>query len=87
MSADPDMSARGGIVNARAMRKMSRAMTKTNLLAAISAASLLAGCAAEPAHPTTAPVTVASPPAADVVQPYLQAHTGHYFRGPYYRNR
>lgn len=72
-------------------------MKKTLMLATIGSAFLLAGCVAAPAYApdyeaayapppgayATPPVVVAPPTV--VVQPYLAAHWGHYYRGPYYR--
>lgn len=62
--------------------------TRNLLLATIGTALTLAGCVAVPAYePTYAPPPAAvyvAPPAV-VVQPYLYAHWGHYYRGPYYR--
>ncbi|HUK06069.1 MAG TPA: hypothetical protein VLV90_13425 [Burkholderiales bacterium] len=64
-------------------------MIKILILATIGSAALLSGCVAVPAYeptygpPPPAPVVVAPP--ALVVQPYLYAHWGHYYRGPYYR--
>ena len=65
-------------------------MKKTLMLATISTGCLLAGCVAVPAYyePTYAPppprAAVVAPPVV-VVQPYVSAHWGHYYRGPYYR--
>jgi hypothetical protein len=92
MSADPDMSARGGIASAAEMRKMSRAMKRSPILAALACALALAGCVAVPAYePTFAPpAAYVAPPAVAVqpviaFQPYVYAHWGHYYRGPYGR--
>ncbi len=61
-------------------------MQRTLMLAAIGTAALLSGCVAAPAYEPTyappAPDVVAAPPAA-VVQPYLYAHWGSYYRGPH----
>jgi len=71
-------------------------MKRTLMLATISTGFLLAGCVAVPAYgpayePTYAPpppprAAVMAPPVV-VVQPYVYAHWGHYYRGPYYRHR
>jgi PBP1b-binding outer membrane lipoprotein LpoB len=66
-------------------------MKKTLMLATIGSAFLLAGCVAVPAYepayaPPPPPVAYVAPPTV-VVQPYLYAHWGHYYRGPYYRYR
>ena len=75
-------------------------MKKTLMLATIGSALLLAGCVAVPAYGPAyapdyeaayapppgayvAPPVVVAPPTV-VVQPYLAAHWGHYYRGPYY---
>jgi starvation-inducible outer membrane lipoprotein len=66
-------------------------MKKTLMLATITTGFLLSGCVAVPAHyePTYAPpaphAAVVAPPPVVVVQPYVHAHWGHYYRGPYYR--
>ena len=67
-------------------------MKKTLRLATISAGTglLLAGCVAVPAYdPTYGPpppprAAVVAPPVV-VVQPYVSAHWGYYYRGPYQR--
>ena len=68
-------------------------MKRTLMLATIGCAFLLAGCVAVPAYgpaygpnyaPPPGPVAYVAPPAV-VVQPYVYAHWGHYYRGPYYR--
>ena len=87
------MSARSGIASAAGMRKMSRAMRPNPIPATFVCALTLAGCAAAPAYePTYAPpAAYAAPPAAvaaqpvSAFQPYVYAHWGHYYRGPYYR--
>ena len=62
---------------------------KNTLKLAIAGSILLTGCVAVPvAEPTYAPpAAVYVAPPAVVVQPYLYAHWGHYYRGPYYRYR
>ena len=64
-------------------------MKKTLMLATLGAAFPLCGCVAVPAYePTYAPpAAVYVAPPAVVVQPYLYAHWGHYYRGPYYPYR
>ena len=65
-------------------------MKRTLLLALFGAAQLLPGCVAVPAYEPTyappAPAVVVAPPAV-VAQPYLYAHWGHYYRGPYDHSR
>jgi hypothetical protein len=65
-------------------------MKMTLMLAMIGTSALLSGCVAVPVayEPTYAPPpgVVVAPPAV-VVQPYLYAHWGHYYRGPYHRQR
>jgi hypothetical protein len=64
-------------------------MRRTLTLAVSGSALLLAGCVAVPAYEPTygpaAPAVVVAPPAV-VVQPYLAAHWGYYYRGPYARD-
>lgn len=70
-------------------------MKRALILASTGAAALLAGCVAVPAYePTYAPPAgvVVAPPVVTVqpvvaFQPYVYAHWGHYYRGPYYRHR
>lgn len=66
-------------------------MKKTLMLATISTSTglLLAGCVAVPAYepsygPPPPAAAYVAPPMV-VVQPYVYAHWGHYYRGPYYR--
>src|SRR5512139_3368945 len=65
-------------------------MKKNLMLAAIGTTALLSGCVAVPVayEPTYAPppAVVVAPPVV-TVQPYLYAHWGHYYRGPYWRHR
>ncbi|HYM27871.1 MAG TPA: hypothetical protein VET66_06960 [Steroidobacteraceae bacterium] len=64
-------------------------MKKILILATTVSATLLSGCVAVPAYEPTygppPPAAVVVAPPAVVVQPYLYAHWGHYYRGPYYR--
>ncbi len=57
---------------------------------AIATTALLSGCVAVPAYEPTyappAPAVVVVPPAV-VVHPYIYAHWGAYYRGPYGRWR
>lgn len=65
-------------------------MKRFLLLASIGSTALLCACVAVPAYEPTygppAPAIGVAPPAV-VVQPYLYAHWGHYYRGPYDHSR
>jgi hypothetical protein len=65
-------------------------MKRTLTLAVFGCAVLLSGCIAVPAYEPTygppAPAAVVAPPVV-VVQPYLSAHWGYYYRGPYARDQ
>lgn len=65
-------------------------MKRTLTFAAIGSAALLAGCVAAPVYEPTyappAPAVVVTPPAV-ALQPYLYAHWGYYYRGPYVREQ